>query len=114
MFRRLDAAAPEDNVIFLIKDYIAKHYGSDLLSIKEISDYARFYEKIFPLSGLPMPVSICDNHPNILMLPNQIKDAYYRLFNALNDCRQKWKLSADSAGTDSSESIIEYLENCFQ
>lgn len=52
-------------------------------------------------------------HKNYGMLPNQIKDAYYRLFNALNDCRKKWKLSADSAGTDSSESIIEYLENCF-
>lgn len=52
-------------------------------------------------------------HKNYGMLPNQIKDAYYRLFNALNDCRQKWKLSADSAGTDSSESTIEYLENCF-
>ncbi|MDE7067723.1 MAG: AraC family transcriptional regulator, partial [Schaedlerella arabinosiphila] len=39
MFQRLDASVPEDNVIFLIKDYIAKHYGSDLLSIKEISDY---------------------------------------------------------------------------
>lgn len=52
-------------------------------------------------------------YKNYGMLPNQIKDAYYRLFNALNDCRQKWKLSADSAGTDSSESIIEYLENCF-
>lgn len=50
---------------------------------------------------------------NYGMLPNQIKDAYYRLFNVLNDCRQKWKLSADFAGTDSSESIIEYLENCF-
>lgn len=52
-------------------------------------------------------------HKNYRLLPNQIKDAYYKLFNALNACRQKWKLSADSTGVDSSESVIEYLENCF-
>ncbi len=52
-------------------------------------------------------------YKNYRLLPNQIKDAYYKLFNTLNDCRQKWKLSADSAGADTSESIIEYLENCF-
>lgn len=52
-------------------------------------------------------------HRNYRLLPNQIKDAYYKLFNILNDCRQKWKLSADSTDVGSSESIIEYLENCF-
>lgn len=50
---------------------------------------------------------------NYRLLPNQIKDVYYKLFNTLNDCRQKWKLSEDSANVDSRESIIEYLENCF-
>lgn len=52
-------------------------------------------------------------HRNYRLLPNQIKDAYYKLFNILNDCRQKWKLSTDSTDVGSSESIIEYLENCF-
>ncbi len=50
---------------------------------------------------------------NCRILPNQIKDAYYKLFILLNDFRQKWKLSTDPAGVDSSESIIEDLENCF-
>lgn len=50
---------------------------------------------------------------NYRLLPNQIKDAYYKLFHSLNECRQKWKLPSDSAEVDSSESIIEYLENCF-
>lgn len=39
LFQQLDSYVPEDNMIFMIKDYIAKHYGSDLLSIKDISDY---------------------------------------------------------------------------
>ncbi len=53
------------------------------------------------------------SYRNYRLLPNQIKDTYYKLFIILNDCRQKWKLSTDSTDVDSSESIIEYLEDCF-
>ena len=42
-----------------------------------------------------------------------LPDTSYKLFNILNDCRQKWKLSAGPADVDLSESIIEYLEDCF-
>ena len=41
LFQQLDSYVPEDNTIFMIKDYIAKNYGSDLLSIKEISDHVK-------------------------------------------------------------------------
>lgn len=39
LFQQMASYVPEDNVIFLIKDYIAKHYGNDLLSIKDISGH---------------------------------------------------------------------------
>ena len=41
LFRRLDSYVPEDNTIFMIKDYIAKNYSNDLLSIKEISEHVK-------------------------------------------------------------------------
>ncbi len=50
---------------------------------------------------------------NRQLLPNQIKDIYYKLFQALNDCRQKLKLPSSGADSNSSESIIEFLESCF-
>lgn len=50
---------------------------------------------------------------NCQFLPNQIKDIYYRLFSALHDSRNKLKLPVSSPGSDSNNSIIEFLENCF-
>lgn len=44
---------------------------------------------------------------------NQIKDLYYKLFIVLNDCRQRLKLSPESAGAISGETALEYLENSF-
>lgn len=38
-FESVDSYVPEDNIIFLIKDYISKNYTKDTLSIKEISDH---------------------------------------------------------------------------
>lgn len=38
-FSAIDAYVPEDSTIFLIKDFINKHYAEDSLSIKEISDH---------------------------------------------------------------------------
>lgn len=38
-FQDINSYVPEDSTIFLIKDYIAKHYADDALSIKEISDH---------------------------------------------------------------------------
>ena len=38
-FRDLEDSAQEDTTIFLIKDYIGKHYAEEQLSIKEISDH---------------------------------------------------------------------------
>lgn len=38
-FDSLHSYVPEDSTIFLIKDYINKHYANDTLSIKEISDH---------------------------------------------------------------------------
>ena len=50
---------------------------------------------------------------NRTLLPNQVKDLYYKLFMGITDSRQKLKLSQDSSENASSESIIEHLENCF-
>lgn len=84
----------------------------------ELEDVARTFAEALEAKDLDRCLLFLEGlhekyHKNHGLLPNQIKDAYYRLFNALNDCRQKWKLSVDSTGTDSSESVIEYLENCF-
>lgn len=38
-FRSLASGAAEDSTIFLIKNYISKHYSNEALSIKEISDH---------------------------------------------------------------------------
>lgn len=38
-FENIHSYVPEDSTIFLIKDYIGKHYANDTLSIKEISDH---------------------------------------------------------------------------
>ena len=38
-FDSLNVYLPEDSTIFLIKDYISKHYSNDALSIREISDH---------------------------------------------------------------------------
>lgn len=50
-------------------------------------------------------------HENSNLLPNQVKDIYYKLFIALNDCRQKLKLNSNTLNSE--ESIIESLEKCF-
>ena len=47
---------------------------------------------------------------NTKLLPNQVKDVYFRLFSSLTTCRQKLKLTSESAGQ---ESILQYLEECF-
>lgn len=75
---------------------------SDVLAAKDLNTCLAFLESLHQRY-----------YKNYRLLPNQIKDAYYKLFNILNDCRQKWKLSADAPGADISESIIEYLEECF-
>lgn len=49
---------------------------------------------------------------NRTLLPNQVKDLYYKLFMSINDSRQKLKLSQDSENS-TKESIIEHLEGCF-
>lgn len=38
-FKALTTRAPEDSIIFSIKDYISKNYANEALSIKEISDH---------------------------------------------------------------------------
>lgn len=38
-FQNINSYVPEDSTIFLIKDYIGKHYADDALSIKEISEH---------------------------------------------------------------------------
>lgn len=38
-FDSINAHAPEDSTIYLIKDFINKHYSEDTLSIKEVSDH---------------------------------------------------------------------------
>ncbi len=75
---------------------------ADALEEKDLESCLTFLDSLYQRYG-----------KNYRLLPNQIKDVYYKLFNTLNDCRQKWKLSEDSADVDSRESIIEYLENCF-
>lgn len=50
---------------------------------------------------------------NRILLPNQVKDLYYKLFMTINESRQKLKLIHDSRENNSAESIIEHLENCF-
>lgn len=50
-------------------------------------------------------------HESSTFMPNQVKDIYYKLFNILNDCRQKLKVDPDTFKSD--DSIIENLENCF-
>lgn len=74
----------------------------DALAAKDLNSCLHFLEELHE-----------KYHKNYQLLPNQIKDAYYKLFNTLNDCQQKWKLSTDAEGGASSRSIIEYLENCF-
>lgn len=48
---------------------------------------------------------------NMQLLPNQVKDVYFRLFSALTNYRQKLKLAADAASGQ--ESILQNLEDCF-
>lgn len=50
---------------------------------------------------------------NTSLLPNQIKDLYYKLFNTLNNCRQKRLLSADTLSFEKEENIMDTLESCF-
>ena len=38
-FHSVNTYTPEDSTIFLIKDYIAKHYSEENLSIKQIGDH---------------------------------------------------------------------------
>lgn len=38
-FQSINSYVPEDSTIFLIKDYIGKHYADDTLTIKELSDH---------------------------------------------------------------------------
>lgn len=47
---------------------------------------------------------------NTKLLPNQVKDIYFRLFSSLTTCRQKLKLTSESTGQ---ESILQHLEECF-
>lgn len=48
---------------------------------------------------------------NRALLPNQVKDTYFRLFSALAHCRQKLKLISDNPSGQ--ESILQNLEDCF-
>ena len=48
---------------------------------------------------------------NTQLLPNQVKDVYFRLFSTLTHCRQKLKLASDSSVGQ--ESILQNLEDCF-
>lgn len=50
---------------------------------------------------------------NRVLLPNQVKDLYYKLFMSISDSRQKLKLSYDSNENNTEESMIEHLEKCF-
>lgn len=50
---------------------------------------------------------------NHVLLPNQVRDLYYKLFMSINDSRLKLKLSRDLSENSTEESIIEHLENCF-
>lgn len=52
-------------------------------------------------------------HENRLLLPNQIKDIYYKLFNLISDCRQKIKLPASYEGNHSEHGILACMEHCF-
>lgn len=48
-------------------------------------------------------------YQNFILLPNQVKDIYYKLFITLNENCKKLRFSINS----SEESIMESLENCF-
>ncbi len=50
---------------------------------------------------------------NCCLFPNQVKDFYYKLFQILNDSFLRLKLSSKTQDSDSGESIIEFIENCF-
>lgn len=50
---------------------------------------------------------------NSSLLPNQIKDLYYKFFNTLNICRQKQLLTADTLSFGGDENIMDALEHCF-
>ena len=39
LFQSIEGASQEDSTIFMIKDYISKHYSEERLSIKEIGDH---------------------------------------------------------------------------
>ncbi len=45
---------------------------------------------------------------NCTLLPNQVKDIYYKLFISLEDARKQQQLSSDSSGA-----IVDALEACF-
>lgn len=50
---------------------------------------------------------------NRYLLPNQVKDVYYKLFMLINDTRRKLKLPLMYENRIAEESIITYVENCF-
>lgn len=50
---------------------------------------------------------------NLHILPNQVKEVYYKMFLALNDARQKAKLSYNANETIAEHTVLEYLENSF-
>ena len=52
-------------------------------------------------------------YQNLSILPNQVKDTYYKLFMILNDCRQKMKLSSARKNAGTEQSILTYLEGGF-
>lgn len=47
------------------------------------------------------------------ILPNQVKDIYYKLFMTLRDCRQKMQLTPIYNKPGIEQSILAYLEDCF-
>lgn len=78
------------------------HDFSNLLMEKGEEDCERF------LSSLHDAFS-----KNTTLLPNHIKDTYYKLFNTLNGCRQKRLLSTDTLSFEKEENVMDALERCF-
>ncbi len=97
-----------------LPDFPSSGKSSDSLSSESVQ---RFSEALLA-NDEEMCTSLLEElyrtyHENLTLLPNQVKDIYYKLFMTLNDCRQKMKLAPIYGSSSSEQSLLAYLENCF-